>query len=347
MTPEALAARSVSVIRAHQHESGAYLAAPFPAAYRNAWLRDGAFVADAMSALGERASAERFFSWCAGIVESRAARMGAGEILDGRYTPDGHEVPGRWSAAQLDGFGSWVWALGRHVRRHGADPTPWREAAGLSLRFAADCWSLPCYDWWEERWGVHVATLAALHAGLTSGVVGEPWATEAAAAIRAAVVDEGVGGGRLVACLGEGGLDASLLAVSTPFGLLEPDDPLVGATVGAVEAGLVPAGGGVHRHPEDEFYGGGLWLLLAALLGLHYARVGRVEEARRQLDWIAARATKEGDLPEQVDDHLLRPEKQAEWLERWGPSSCPLLWSHAFFVTLAIELGAVSGRIAA
>jgi isomaltose glucohydrolase len=346
MTPEALAARSISVIRAYQHESGAYLAAPFPAPYRNAWLRDGAFVADAMSALGERASAERFFSWCAGIVEARAARMAAGEILDGRYTPDGREVPGRWSAAQLDGFGGWVWALGRHARRHGADPSPWREAAELSLRYAADCWRRPCYDWWEERCGVHVATLAALHGGLTSGVAGEHWAAEAAAAIRAAV-EEGAVGGRLVARLGEGGLDASLLAVATPFGVLEPDDPVVAATVAAIEADLVPASGGVHRHRGDEFYGGGLWLLLAALLGLHYARVGRAEDAWRLLDWIAARATAAGDFPEQVDDHLLHPERQAEWLERWGPPSCPLLWSHAFFVSLAIELGAVSGRIAA
>ena len=49
MTLDGLAARSVAVIRAYQDESGAYLAAPFPAQYRNAWLRDGAFVADAMS----------------------------------------------------------------------------------------------------------------------------------------------------------------------------------------------------------------------------------------------------------------------------------------------------------
>ena len=42
MSLDGLAARSVAVIREHQAESGAYLAAPFPAPYRNAWLRDGA-----------------------------------------------------------------------------------------------------------------------------------------------------------------------------------------------------------------------------------------------------------------------------------------------------------------
>ena len=103
MSLDGLAARSVAVIREHQAASGAYLAAPFPAAYRNAWLRDGAFVADAMSRAGECASAEAFFSWCAGVVEARAGRMAARELLDGRFTVDGQEVRGEWSAAQLDG----------------------------------------------------------------------------------------------------------------------------------------------------------------------------------------------------------------------------------------------------
>lgn len=346
MTLDGLAARSVALLREHQAETGAYLAAPFPAPYRNAWLRDGSFVADAMSQAGERASAEAFFSWCAGIVEARAERIAAGAILDGRFTVNGEEVPGPWSAAQLDGYGSWVWALGRHVRRHGVRPASWQQAARLSLRYAARAWQTPCYDWWEEREGVHVPTLAALYGGLTAGVVEEPWAAEAAESIRAFVLQDCVVDGRLVARRGEGGLDASLLAVSTPFGLLDPDDPVMEATVRAVESELV-SGGGVHRYPEDEFYGGGLWLLLAGLLGWHYARCGRPAEARAELEWMAAAASEAGDLPEQVDDDLLRSEVRAEWVERWGPPSCPLLWSHALFLTLAFELGALRTENAA
>ncbi len=339
MTLDGLAARSVAVIRAHQARSGAYLAAPFPPPYRNAWFRDGAFVADAMSQAGEGASAEAFFSWSATVVEARAERMAAGEILDGRFTVDGDEVPEPWSAAQLDGYGAWVWALGRHVRRHGVDPAPWLPAAELSLRYAADCWRTPCFDWWEERRGVHVATLAALYGGLTAGVIPAFWAAEAAGSIRAAVLREGVVDGRLGARLGEGELDASLLGVSA-FGLLEPDNPIMDATVRALESELV-VGHGVHRHSADVFYGGGLWLLLAGLLGWHYARGGRVDDARAELEWIAAAATAEGDLPEQVDEHLRHPEARAGWVERWGPPACPLLWSHALFVTLALELGAL------
>jgi hypothetical protein len=224
--------------------------------------------------------------------------MAAREILDGRFTVDGQEVPGEWSAAQLDGYGAWVWALGGHVRRHGVDPAPWLPAARLSLRYAADCWQTPCFDWWEERRGVHVATLAALYGGLTSGLVEEDWAMEAADSVRSGVLREGVTHRRLAARLGEGGLDASVIAVATPFGLLEPDDPLMMNTVRTVESELM-VGGGVHRHPDDEFYGGGLWVILAGFLGWHYARVGRVEEARAELDWIAAAASGAGELPEQ------------------------------------------------
>jgi GH15 family glucan-1,4-alpha-glucosidase len=346
MTLNGLAARSVAVIRAHQDESGAYLAAPFPAQYRNAWLRDGAFAADAMSQAGERGSAERFFSWCVAIIEVRAERMSRREILDGRFTPDGREVPGAWSGAQLDGYGSWVWALGRHVRRHGVDVAPWSQAAELSLRYAADCRHLPCFDWWEERRGVHVATLAALYGGLNAGVVSEAWAFQAAQSIREDVRRTGVNGGRLAARLGEGGLDASLIAASTPFGLLEPNDPVMQQTVHDVESRLM-SGRGVHRHSDDEFYGGGLWVVLAALLGWHYVRCGRLADARAQLEWVVGTATAGGELPEQVDDDLLHPEKHADWVERWGPPACPLLWSHALFLTLVHELGALDVENAA
>ena len=340
MTLDGLAARSVAVIRAHQDESGGYLAAPFPAQYRNAWLRDGAFVADAMSQAGERESAERFFSWCARVVEARAERMSRGELLDGRFTVDGREVPGSWSSDQLDGYGSWVWALGRHVRRHGVGAGPWMHAAELSLGYVAACRGLPCFDWWEERRGIHVATLAAIYGGLTAGVVLDPWAAEAAEAVRRDVLRHGVADGQLSAALGDRRLDASLLAASTPFGLLEPDHPVMEKTVRAIESRLT-VGRGVHRHPGDEFYGGGLWVILAAFLGWHYARCGRTADARGQLEWVVETATDTGDLPEQVDDELLRPEKRPDWIERWGPPASPLLWSHALFLTLAYELGAL------
>jgi GH15 family glucan-1,4-alpha-glucosidase len=56
---------------------------------------------------------------------------------------------------------------------------------------------------------------------------------------------------------------------------------------------------------------------------------------------VARHALSDGRLPEQVSDHLLSPDLEPVWIERWGPVAAPLLWSHAMFLTLAIELGVV------
>jgi hypothetical protein len=48
-------------------------------------------------------------------------------------------------------------------------------------------------------------------------------------------------------------------------------------------------------------------------------------------------------MPEQVDRHLLDPSYVGEWVERWGASADPLLWSSAMFLRLGVELGVVEG----
>jgi GH15 family glucan-1,4-alpha-glucosidase len=351
MSPAAILARSLALIRANQTPSGAYLASPNLREYRNSWFRDGTFIADAMSRAGETESAEAFFGWCCRLLEERAdtvesliERHRGGEAiapdehLRARYTADGRDVPGAWSNFQLDGYGSWVWALAAHVDRHGADDEPFRTGALLSLRYAAEFWREPCYDWWEERLGVHTATLAALHAALQAGSRWLPEGVGVAEEIAAATRAEGVRDGVLCAALGEERLDASVLACATPFRLFEPGDPVMEATVQALEEAGV-AHGGVHRYPDDAYYGGGEWILLAAFLGWYFADAGRPDAARAQLDWIVAQARSEGDLPEQVREHLLAPEQYEPWEGRWGPPASPLLWSHAMFVTLALELG--------
>ncbi len=353
----ALAAQSVETILENQAPSGAYPAGPSFEPYRFCWLRDGAFIADAASRAGEVASAEAFFDWCAGVllarrimIEELVERRGRGETIDSaehphsRFTLEGLDSAGEWSNHQLDGYGSWMWALGEHAGRHGREVSRLADAVELSARYVAAFVDDPCFDWWEERAGRHTVTLAAAAAGLraAAGIDGvAPAVRESSAAAAQVAVEairrDGVRSGRLNAALGEDRLDASLLACAVPFGVLAPDDPVVRATVAALEEEL--AHGGVHRHAEDTYYGGGEWLLLAALLGSYYEAAGRVEEAWAQLAWVADRADPSGDLPEQSDEHLLAPATREEWVHRWGPPASPLLWSHAFYLVLAIRLG--------
>jgi isomaltose glucohydrolase len=355
----ALARRSVEIILANQSASGAYVASPNFPVYRFCWFRDGAFIADAMSRAGEIASAEAFFAWCTTVLVARrdrirsllarnraAEQIPSADFLHTRYTLDGRESDAEWENFQLDGYGAWLWALDAHRRRHDRSIEPFVEGAALSAAYIGAFWDHPSYDWWEEHPDDrHTSTLAAIHAGLSAihswpqiSPVVRAAATRAAAAIAAAVASDARRLGHLTKWFGGSAVDASLVAVATPFELLDVDDDLMRATVEQIEAELNHRGG-VHRYLTDTYYGGGEWLLLAALLGWHRLRAGDGAGARRQLAWVAAQATPSGELPEQVDGHLLAPAAEPAWLDRWGPVATPLLWSHAMYLTLALEIG--------
>ena len=213
--------RSVEVILAGQSPAGGYVASPTFPPYAFSWLRDGSFIADAMSRIGEVGSAEAFFDWVARIVDGDLG-------FEARYTLDGGRDPTDWPHHQHDGWGLWLWAVRTHCERHGR-PHRWPSAAARTARYVETVREQPCVDWWEERTGVHAATLACIAAGLDD---------------------------RLDLSAAEDRLDASLLVL--PFLGFDPIDV----------SALVSPGGGVHRNLEDTFYGGGEWLLLTAMLGL-------------------------------------------------------------------------------
>jgi GH15 family glucan-1,4-alpha-glucosidase len=310
----ALARRSVEVILEGQAESGGYVASPTFPPYGYSWLRDGAWIADGMSRAGAGESAERFFDWVADTALARREAVEAGGYLDARYTLGGADDATDWPHRQHDGWGLWLWALRGHLDRHSGDGARWEESAALTADYVERVWREPCVDWWEERDGIHAATLGSLAAGLAA--CNRPAAGEVAEAARGAIGDR---------------VDASLLAL-VPLGVARADE------VAAVDT-LVSPGGGVHRHADDVYYGGGEWILLTAFRGWERLLAGDEGEARRALEWIAAHATDEGFLPEQSQDHLLHPDAWDGWVAKWGPPPCPLLWSHAMFLTLAHELG--------
>ena len=356
-----LLARSQAVIRTHQAPTGAYLASPTFPSYRYSWLRDGAFIADAMSRVGEVASAERFHGWCARIVTDRAGRIedlrrraargeriGIDEHLHARYTVDGQEADEPWWTFQLDGYGTWLWALEAHAQRHLLDLDDYRGAIELLVDYLAAFWAEPCYDWWEEHAEQrHVATLASVVAGLEAALATglldrhrSAAAADAAAAARALVAQEGVRDGHLTKWLGTDAVDASLAACLAPFELYPPGSPVATATLIEIDRQLAPAG--VYRYLDDVYYGGGQWVLLAGFLGWAHLRAGDPGRAAALLAWMVVQADDDLQLPEQVAEDLLHPEHERRWIERWGPSASPLLWSHAMLLTLAHELASSS-----
>jgi len=356
-----LVTRSLDVIKAGQTASGAYVACPEYPTYRYCWFRDGAFIAHAMDLWGEHASARRFYDWVAQTVLNRTeavercvAAVNRGErldpldLLDTRYTADGRRGDdAEWPNFQLDGFGTVLWGLRRHSALTGQPAPPaWDEAARLVARYLAALWPYPNYDCWEEFPDrIAVSTLAAVYAGLhaASTLLGSDdgegrRATATIAAIEERVRRDGVRDGHLIKQLdGEDTVDASLLWACIPFGdhsLLRPNDPLMRGTVERIEADLIGKAGGVHRYRADTFYGGGEWVLLTALLGEYRAATGDATGARACHAFIEAQADVWGRLPEQTTAASFHPSRVGEWVDRWGPVACPLLWSHASYLSL-------------
>jgi isomaltose glucohydrolase len=357
-----LAQRSVEIIAEHQDVGGAYPASPTFLVYRYSWFRDGSFIADAMSRAGAAESADRFFGWCASVLNDRADHVGRlverarrgepigrDEHLPTRYTLSGADVDEDWWDFQLDGYGAWMWALDahlrRHHRRHDSVAPAIRAAIAVCAEYLTTFWDQPCYDWWEEHAdGIHPSTLASIHAGLIAVGTTE-LATEelsercghTASMIRHRILTDGVRDGHLVKMVGDDRVDASLIACCTPFRAVDPAGPIAEATYHQILHDLAPDG--VHRYLGDTFFGGGRWVVLAGFVGWHEVGTGRTDAARARLEWMYDHATSVGHLPEQVVEHCFDPTRVEVWVDKWGPVATPLLWSHAMYLILADELG--------
>lgn len=329
----------------HQHPSGAYVASPDFSQYPYGWVRDGAFVAHALDAVGEHASAARFHAWVAEAVlgmepdvRSQLAARADGRpveharMLPARFLLDGGVEAGDWPDFQVDGYGQWLWSLGAHVRQT-LPAGRLRDAATLVAEYLTSFWDEPCYDAWEEgRTQQHTSTMASAAAGLRAAVqlLGTEHAGSAETAwagVRARCVVDGV----FVKAFGRRDVDASLVWLATPFELVVDDDPVFRRTLARIEDELL-VDGGLLRYRADTFYGGGAWTLLTAGLAWHHARAGRVEGARALLAWVDAQRRPGGGLPEQVPVATTDSWFLDWWTRRWGPSAAPLLWSHAMVV---------------
>ncbi len=122
--------RSLEIIRQGQTTTGAYIASSAFPTYSYCWLRDGSFIAHAMDTAGEYESAEAFFRWAGHTIQKHSHKLdnierkvkmggsiGKDEFLHTRFTLDGEEVTtdNTWGNFQIDGYGTWLWALAECV----------------------------------------------------------------------------------------------------------------------------------------------------------------------------------------------------------------------------------------
>lgn len=363
MEQDLLKSKSIEIIKLNQHPRGGYAASPLFTHYAYSWLRDGTFIAYSMDQAGEYESAELFYKWVHNVLKGKRSQVDAlirkqqnhewidrSEFLGTRYHLDGREDNSEWGHFQLDGYGTWLWGLTEHIRSTGNSGllNELRESIELTVDYLMTFWHFPNFDCWEELPDyVHSSTLACVFGGLRAlgEMEGRQELVNRAEEIRTFIFDHAVREGRFVKsiqCIDEKwqhvepGVDASLLWLALPFGVVSTTDPRMVSTVEAIEAQLKH--GGIQRYASDSYYGGGEWLLLTAWYGWYKAEQGDTDEAKRCQQWIASKADALGRLPEQVPDALRNPSAYSDWVNKWGEPALPLLWSHAMYVVLSYRL---------
>ncbi len=352
--------RSIKIILENQSPSGGYIASPNFPTYHYCWFRDGSFIAYAMDLAGEHESAHRFHQWVAERVNERkdlvrasiikvrsGEKLTEAEILHTRYRLDGTDgEPGNWPNFQLDGFGTWLWALNEHRKLNPATKLSQEllSAAELVADYLSELWMLPCYDCWEEfPDNVHPHTLAAIYGGLMahSELTGKSHQT-VTDAIQKQLLAGTKAFGHFVKFPNSPAVDASLIGLAVPYHVIAPDDPIMLKTIEHIEATILHENG-LHRYAEDTYYGGGAWILLTAWLGWYYIELAKKRpdldnELQQKIQacktWVEAHSQDDFVFPEQVAENLNIPSYYSTWVERWGDIASPLLWSHAKYIIL-------------
>ncbi len=130
---------------------------------------------------GSLKSAARFHTWVAetlgkkqDVMRAAVEKISGGkalspaDILHTRYTVEGQAGGEDWPNHQLDGFGTWLWALAEHQQISGSIlPDDWRTTINLLADYLTALWEQPCYDCWEEFPDqIHPYTLSAVYGGL-------------------------------------------------------------------------------------------------------------------------------------------------------------------------------------
>jgi GH15 family glucan-1,4-alpha-glucosidase len=372
--------RSLLILQTNIDRGGAVIAgtdsdiahAFAPDTYAYMWPRDGALTAFALDRVGYQGIGRKFFDFCYGIIRTGKESLG-GYFLH-KYNPDG-SLGSSWHPwvsggqkilpIQEDGTALVLWALWKHFEKYRDIEfvTPMYEQLILrcgdflaSYRDDATGLPLPSYDLWEEQWGVHTYTAAAVYAGIRAAeCFTEFFRDSKRKRIYGRAADELRGAvGRYLYSREHGRflktvvprddgtftrdlrVDASTYAPFY-FGVFTADDERVVNTMRAVRDRLwvrTPVGG-VARYEGDGYLldprhagrvPGNPWFICTLWLAQWHIARGELDEAGRMLAWAGERAAPSGVLAEQIDPFTGEQRSVA-----------PLTWSQATLVSAVQE----------
>ena len=328
--------------------------------YSYVWMRDGAFVCDAMDRAGFPEITRRFLTFANEVIRDE------GYFLH-KYNPDGSPAP-LWQPWVRDGKPQLpiqedetalvIWLIARHYQRT-RDLDFLRAVYRRLVVTAADFLAgyrdsetglpLPSFDLWEERQGVFTFTCATVWAGLTAAAelanlfneqdrraVWQHAADEIRSAMKKHLWLESEGRFARGLSLTENGtleldatVDSSAFAIFY-FGVFPAESTLVEGTMHAIRERLAVRTeiGGITRYENDSYHriyenNGNSWILCTLWLAEHEVAKGNDQAALDLVRWARAKATPSMILPEQVDPH-----------DGQHVSVAPLTWSHAQIVSI-------------
>jgi len=338
--------------------------------YSYMWGRDGAFVTAALAKAGYSDVCRRFFEFCSRVLSEDG-------YLFQHYNPDG-SLASNWHPwlqdgkevlpIQEDSTALVLWALWIHYQcsREIEFIKPLysklvKKSADflVTYRDSETLLPFPSYDLWEERYGTHCFTVAAVIAGLRAAAnFARLFQDTSLAKTYDAVADQMKEG--LTKHLYDGGLkryarsgyrkgkgyeldkviDSSLLGL-TILEIIPPKDPRILETVEFIRQQLwvkTPIGG-CARYQNDRYQfeddapkdiQGNPWFISTLWLGeFHIARAENLQELHEAipyLEWCAKNALPSGVLAEQVHP-----------VKGYPLSVSPLTWSHSTFVWAVLQ----------
>lgn len=339
--------------------------------YSYVWPRDGALVAHALGLADQQDLAQQFFNFCGNVITTEGFFLHKynpdGSLASSWhpwYNDNQKELP-----VQEDETGLVLWSLWEHFDKF--RDVEFIKPLYRPLIIAAADWMasyreptthlpLPSWDLWEERRGVHAFTLAATWAGLNAAAnFAEAFGDDPAALKYRTTADEikaatdqylwQPSANRFVRRLiprADGGyavdwtIDAAVYALFQ-FGMYAPDDARIVATMNNLRERLWIKSnvGGMARYENDYYHQvsqdvanvpGNPWFICTLwLASWHIAKAKTADDLKPALaifEWVTHHALPSGVLAEQVHPYTDAP-----------LSVSPLTWSHAAFVTAALE----------
>ncbi len=299
--------------------------------YRYTWLRDSAFVLDALDILGYRDETEEFADFLkkvcrretSGHLQIMYAVDGARELperelghLEG-YRGAGPVRVGNGAAGQfqLDVYGEVVATMANTVKRRRVPEGLWDTLRGL-VQWTAEHWREPDYSIWEPRVAPrhHVFSKVMAWVALDRGAMlaekrgldaeAARWHAEADA-VRADVLEKGWDADRetFVQVYGEPQLDAALLVIPA-LRFLTPRDPRVKSTLAAVRRELAtPCEELIYRYRATDGLGGdeGAFVICSFWMIQALAMTGGLDEAERLFKNLLRRFEPLGLAAEEID----------------------------------------------